>query len=129
MEKVVQMQQLDNSTLLLNINNSGWSRNKQALMEIIDNIISVPKKSIIFNREFGLGLEEYLFRPFGSITSSLISASIRNALTYYLPELEILSLTTEPDEQNRSYKMNLKITHSVLDNEQTVITKTYNSYA
>lgn len=123
----VQMEQLDSTVQLLSIGDKGWQKNDDAFMDMINNILNTPKRSLIFKREFALDLEPYLFRLFGIITANLIKAEIRNSLLVWIPDIEIETLDVVAQDKDRKYLVTLVVSHPTLKEIKTITTE-YQSY-
>lgn len=121
------MSTLDSSSKLVSIDNYDWIKNKQALLDMVTNILTVPKRSLIFNRQFCLDLEKYLFRNFGTVTASILENDIRVSLQRYIKDINIEDVQVTPDDYNRVYKLELSITHPIIEGSLK-INRVYTSY-
>ena len=111
----------------VDITNEGFVSNIAAFKNKLNNLLTIPKYSFIFNREFELDLERHLFSQYSIITANLILVEIENKLLKYFPEIEIFESDFELDDLNRKYKITINIKHLILE-DTLIIDKEYQSY-
>lgn len=108
-------------------NNAKYSVNESALLNRINNLLSIAQNTIPFNRELGTTLEFYLFRPYNFITFNLIEIEIKNVIKRYFPETEVTVNKKELDPSTRRYELEIVITHPLLETT-LILNKSYLSY-
>ena len=90
-------------------NTNEMPANAKAILQAIDNMLSIRIGSFIFNREIGSELEEVLFEPFSFATKHKLDFIIRNSMMSQIPLAKIKSLDIEQNDEKRTYEVNLVI--------------------
>jgi phage baseplate assembly protein W len=105
----------------LDIGTSQFLTNQNAILNQLNNILNVPKNSLIFNRDFDLDIESYLFRQFNIIAANLIQNEIENGiLRYFNGKMKIEKFDTVLDYTNRKYAITIRVNHPTFDEPQTI---------
>lgn len=96
----------------------------RAIMESLDNILSTSKGERLFNRDFGIDIEKYLFSQLTYTNTLLIRSEIKSAITTFEPRVKIEDVKCTIDYENRSYYVSLNLTVKGLD-ENIKLSKNY----
>jgi len=105
----------------LDISATGFLVNSEAVLNQLNNILTVQKGSLIFNREFDLDIELYLFRTFNIIAANLIQNEIENGiLRYFNGKMKIEKFNTVLDYSDRTYRIDIKVSHPTFDEPQDI---------
>lgn len=93
-----------------------------AIIASVENIISIRVGELPFNRSFGTRLEDYLFNQITFSNSRIVLSEVISSISRWEKRVEISSKTTvTPDVDNRSYKVNLVLEISGLENSISLV--------
>lgn len=106
--------------------NRGISKNEQAVLDSIYNILHTRVGERYYNREFGSNIEDLLFEPFGFVTSRSILSELLYSITKWEPRAELINNLTvvTPNEELRSYAVELHFKIAGLE-EPIIYTDTF----
>lgn len=88
------------------------SEGEDSIKESIMIILTTAKGERVMRPDFGCGINELVFAPNNTSTSTLIQFYIKEALEKYEPRIELLDVSATPDEDER-YKLNINIEYMV----------------
>jgi phage baseplate assembly protein W len=77
--------------------------NEQAVKESISNILLTELGTKLFDPEYGVNLERYLFEPIDDMTAMLMSSDIESAIYKFETRVDQLSVTITPMEDDNTY--------------------------
>ena len=87
--------------------NSTYSTKDQTKFNLI-NLLFTNNGERIMNPEFGCDLKTVLFEGITEDTSALIQNLITTNVNYFIPEVNVVDVEVEPNEDNNSYNITLK---------------------
>ena len=87
--------------------NSTYSTKNQIKSNLI-NLLLTNKGERVFNPEFGADIRRVLFEGITEDTSALIQNLITTNVNYFIPEVNVVDVVVEPNEDNNSYNIILK---------------------
>lgn len=70
----------------------------ETVRQAIERLISTPKGSIFFNRQYGCRIEEMLFEPNNDIASEMIRFYIYEAIRDFEPRVAFVDIQTTIDD-------------------------------
>ena len=87
--------------------NKTYSTKEQIKSNLI-NLLLTNKGERVFNPEFGADIRRVLFEGITKDTSALIQNLITTNVNYFIPEVNVVDVVVEPNEDNNSYNIILK---------------------
>jgi len=96
------------------INSSGDFRELKGIDAIVNGITQIlmtEKGTYLFNPEYGVGLQKYLFEPNDEITKARIKEETVVAIKTYEPRVAVNVSVTYSTSNKRSFYLNLEITY------------------
>ena len=87
--------------------NKTYSTKEQIKSNLI-NLLLTNKGERVFNPEFGADIRRVLFEGITEDTSALIQNLITTNVNYFIPEVNVVDVVVEPNEDNNSYNIILK---------------------
>jgi phage baseplate assembly protein W len=87
--------------------NKTYSTKEQIKSNLI-NLLLTNKGERVFNPEFGADIRRVLFEGITEDTSALIQNLITTNVNYFIPEVNVIDVVVEPNEDNNSYNITLK---------------------
>ena len=87
--------------------NKTYSTKEQIKSNLI-NLLLTNKGERVFNPEFGADIRRVLFEGITEDTSALIQNLITTNVNYFIPEVNVVDVEVEPNEDNNSYNITLK---------------------
>ena len=87
--------------------NKTYSTKAQIKSNLI-NLLLTNKGERVFNPEFGADIRRVLFEGITEDTSVLIQNLITTNVNYFIPEVNVVDVEVEPNEDNNSYNITLK---------------------
>ena len=87
--------------------NKTYSTKEQIKSNLI-NLLLTNKGERVFNPEFGADIRRVLFEGITEDTSVLIQNLITTNVNYFIPEVNVVDVEVEPNEDNYSYNITLK---------------------
>ena len=87
--------------------NKTYSTKEQIKSNLI-NLLLTNKGERVFNPEFGADIRKVLFEGITEDTSVLIQNLITTNVNYFIPEVNVVDVEVEPNEDNNSYNITLK---------------------
>ena len=87
--------------------NKTYSTKEQIKSNLI-NLLLTNKGERVFNPEFGADIRRVLFEGITEDTSALIQNLITTNVNYFIPEVDVVDVVVEPNEDNNSYNIILK---------------------
>jgi phage baseplate assembly protein W len=87
--------------------NKTYSTKEQIKSNLI-NLLLTNKGERVFNPEFGADIRRVLFEGITEDTSALIQNLITTNVNYFIPEINVVDVVVEPNEDNNSYNIILK---------------------
>ena len=87
--------------------NKTYSTKEQIKSNLI-NLLLTNKGERVFNPEFGADIRKVLFEGITEDTSALIQNLITTNVNYFIPEVNVVDVVVEPNEDNNSYNIILK---------------------
>jgi phage baseplate assembly protein W len=87
--------------------NKTYSTKEQIKSNLI-NLLLTNKGERVFNPEFGTDIRRVLFEGITEDTSALIQNLITTNVNYFIPEVNVVDVVVEPNEDNNSYNIILK---------------------
>ena len=87
--------------------NKTYSTKEQIKSNLI-NLLLTNKGERVFNPEFGADIRRVLFEGITEDTSVLIQNLITTNVNYFIPEVNVVDVEVEPNEDNNSYNITLK---------------------
>jgi phage baseplate assembly protein W len=87
--------------------NKTYSTKEQIKSNLI-NLLLTNKGERVFNPEFGADIRRVLFEGITEDTSALIQNLITTNVNYFIPEVNVVDVVVEPNEDNNSYNITLK---------------------
>jgi len=87
--------------------NKTYSTKEQIKSNLI-NLLLTNKGERVFNPEFGADIRRVLFEGITEDTSVLIQNLITTNVNFFIPEVNVIDVVVEPNEDNNSYNITLK---------------------
>jgi phage baseplate assembly protein W len=87
--------------------NKTYSTKDQIKSNLI-NLLLTNKGERVFNPEFGADIRRVLFEGITEDTSALIQNLITTNVNFFIPEVNVIDVVVEPNEDNNSYNITLK---------------------
>ena len=87
--------------------NKTYSTKEQIKSNLI-NLLLTNKGERVFNPEFVADIRRVLFEGITEDTSALIQNLITTNVNYFIPEVDVVDVVVEPNEDNNSYNIILK---------------------
>jgi phage baseplate assembly protein W len=87
--------------------NKTYSTKEQIKSNLI-NLLLTNKGERVFNPEFGADIKKVLFEGITEDTSALIQNLITTNVNYFIPEINIVDVVVDPNEDNNSYNIVVK---------------------
>ena len=87
--------------------NKTYSTKEQIKSNLI-NLLLTNKGERVFNPEFGADIKKVLFEGITEDTSALIQNLITTNINYFIPEINVVDVVVEPNEDNNSYNIVVK---------------------
>lgn len=88
------------------------SESEDSIKESIMIILGTSKGERVMRPDFGCGIDELVFAPLNTSTSTLIDFHVREALLIWEPRIEVLNVAVSHDEVDRS-KLYINIEYRV----------------
>ena len=85
----------------VNVNAKGqieMSEHEEDIKEAIWIILSTSKGERVMRPDFGCGIYEFVFATINTATLGLIEASVREALTFWEPRIELVNVNISADK-------------------------------
>jgi len=83
--------------------------NKNAVLNYLDNLLSIRVGEVPFNRAFGTYLENYLFEPYSFLVAKKIELEIERAIARWLPMVTVENISVDFNPDSQEYDINLSI--------------------
>lgn len=74
------------------------SEHEEDIKEAIRIILSTSKGERVMRPDFGCGIYEFVFATINTATLGLIEASVREALTFWEPRIELINLNVSAEQ-------------------------------
>jgi phage baseplate assembly protein W len=87
--------------------NKTYSTKEQIKSNLI-NLLLTNKGERVFNPEFGTDIKKVLFEGITEDTSALIQNLITTNVNYFIPEINVVDVVVDPNEDNNSYNIVVK---------------------
>jgi phage baseplate assembly protein W len=87
--------------------NKTYSTKEQIKSNLI-NLLLTNKGERVFNPEFGTDIKKVLFEGITEDTSILIQNLITTNVNFFIPEVNVVDVVVEPNEDNNSYNIIVK---------------------
>ena len=87
--------------------NKTYSTKEQIKSNLI-NLLLTNKGERVFNPEFGADIKKVLFEGITEDTSALIQNLITTNINYFIPEVNVVDVVVDPNEDNNSYNIVVK---------------------
>jgi len=87
--------------------NKTYSTKEQIKSNLI-NLLLTNKGERVFNPEFGADIKKVLFEDITEDTSALIQNLITTNVNYFIPEINVVDVVVDPNEDNNSYNIVVK---------------------
>jgi hypothetical protein len=87
--------------------NKTYSTKEQIKSNLI-NLLLTNKGERVFNPEFGADIKKVLFEGITEDTSALIQNLITTNVNYFIPEINVVDVVVDPNEDNNSYNIVVK---------------------
>jgi len=84
--------------------NKTYSTKEQIKSNLI-NLLLTNKGERVFNPEFGADIKKALFEGITEDTATLIQNLITTNVNYFIPEINVVDVVVEPNEDNNSYNI------------------------
>ena len=81
---------------------------KDQIKSNLINLLLTNKGERVFNPEFGADIRRVLFEGITEDTSVLIQNLITTNVNFFIPEVNVIDVVVEPNEDNNSYNIILK---------------------
>ncbi len=85
----------------VNVNAKGqikMSEHEEDIKEAIWVILSTSKGERVMRPDFGCGIYEFVFATINTATMAMIEASVREALTFWEPRIELVNVNVSADK-------------------------------
>ncbi len=89
------------------------SRYEEDIKESIWIILSTAKGERVMRPDFGCGIYDLVFDPINAGTINMVATSVRQALLYYEPRIEVLNLSVSDREKGESQPAEGKLLISI----------------
>lgn len=83
-------------------------KDEAAIKQAIVNLLLTNKSERFFNSNLGSGVATLLFQPLDYGTAALIQNEIRNTLNTYEPRIKVISVISNPDDENNGFDVILE---------------------
>ena len=102
-------------------NNNNYLYDIDAINQSIDNILKTPKKTLLWDRDFGSRLNSLLFEPMTDNTVYRIKNYIQLAIGKYEKRISVYNVDVKQDLENHTYDvtMHYKILGNNLEETST----------
>lgn len=87
--------------------NLGRVINEQSVKQALTTLILTSKGERFYNPNIGSKVKSSLFDPADAMTAQTIRESITEAITYYEPRVNLISVEIADDPDNDRYKINI----------------------
>lgn len=87
----------------------------------ITTILSTPRGSRVFNREFGSVVDDILFDPIDEFTELRIKREVIDALDIWEPRIQLNTATVLADTANQQYYVELNYTIPTLNDKNVTL--------
>jgi len=87
--------------------NKTYSTKEQIKSNLI-NLLLTNNGERVFNPEFGADIKKVLFEGITEDTSALIQNLITTNVNYFIPEINVVDVVVDPNEDNNSYNIVVK---------------------
>lgn len=91
--------------------------NTDAIRQSIETIVYTVPGSRLFEPQFGIGIERYLFEEFSPATGQAIGKAIETGLSKYEPRIALQSVEVSLLEADLSY--NIVVQYVIIDTQTT----------
>lgn len=88
------------------------SAGEEGIRESILIILGTAKGERVMRPDFGCGINELVFAPNNTATTTLVSFHVKEALMKWEPRIEVLNVKASPDE-NEGNRLNIDIEYKV----------------
>lgn len=97
------------------VNTSGkivTSRHEEDIQEAIWIILSTAKGERMMRPDFGCGIHDMVFDPINTNTMNLVETTVREALTFFEPRIDVLNVSVS-DKEADTGKLLISIDYQV----------------
>jgi phage baseplate assembly protein W len=88
------------------------SRHEEDIREAIWLILSTAKGERVMRPDFGCGIHDLVFAPINASTLNLVETTVREALIFYEPRIDVLNVSVS-DEEAHVGKLIIEIDYRV----------------
>jgi phage baseplate assembly protein W len=103
----------------LNNGDAAVLKNTQAIIESVYNLLASDKNTKLWNPDYGLSLDTYLFDFVDNVTAIQLQHDIETGIGVYEPRLSNVVVTVTPDADNQTFWIDIVGTETLTN---TVIT-------
>lgn len=96
-------------------------RDETAINNSIIAILTTPRESRVFNRDFGSNIMNLLFDPMDEITASRIRIEVIEAIQKWEYRVSLTSAAVLPDFDNQQYYVEIEYTIPSLQNRDVTL--------
>jgi hypothetical protein len=89
-----------------------FSEGEQSIHESILIILGTAKGERVMRPDFGCGMNELVFAPNNTSTSTMVALNVKEALLKWEPRIEVLNVSAAPDEEEGN-RLNIDIEYRV----------------
>ena len=76
----------------------GMSEHEEDIKEAIWIVLSTSKGERVMRPDFGCGIYEFVFATINTATMAMIEASVREALTFWEPRIELINVNVSAEK-------------------------------